>query len=363
MMKKILFVLPSITQSNGIASFVFNYILGIKTIDISILASDLRPSQEYINICNKNNINLYLLPSMKSVSFVKYLKNLKKFFKYNHNYDAIYSNVANQSLFIFKLAKKYKIDLRIVHSHATESSSKFMRKIRNNLLEKLMLKYTTHRFACSIAAGKAMFHTKEFDVINNAIDYERFSYNLEYRTMLRNNYSLRKDDIVIGFVGRFTEQKNIFFFAQMAKLLSDKYKFIMIGTGNLKESFEKSILENKMSNRFIILDEVSDVYKYYSAMDFFALPSIFEGLPVVGVEAQANGLCCLFSKNITEELRISKNSYFISVTELDKWISIIKTVDFSRSTCYDKKYDITEQRHIFEEKLLKILGEKDSNDN
>ena len=354
--KKILFVVSNISVTNGVSSFLFNYLknMDLKKFCISLLTSDFKPEQSYIDFCKENNINLYFSPTIKEKGIFNYLKWLKKFFKVNHDFDVVYSNVANQAFFIFKLAKKYKIKVRAVHSHATKSADSILHRIRNSVLNRLMLKYATHKFACSKLAGQALYgKSSNFVVINNAIDYNLFQYNEKFRSLLRKELKV-EDKILLGYVGRFVPQKNVFFFLDLVELLDKKYSIIMIGDGPLKSDFIHQMENRNLTNRFIFINETKEVYKYYSSMDIFCLPSNFEGLPVVGVEAQINGLKCLFSKNITEELKISKNSTFLEL-DVKEWAKRITDLSPKRSQSkINNDFDIKVQSAKFENILLEL---------
>ena len=357
-MKKVLLVLPSLTQSNGISAFIFNYLEKIPVdlnIQFTILSGNLRPSENYINKCKELNIPLYFLPNISTEGLKSYLKELKNFFNKHHDYDAVYSHTANQSLFIFHYAKKYGINNRFIHSHATESAADLVKKIRNNILIALTLKKATQYFACSEAAGEALFKNKKYYVIHNAVDYDSLKFNEEKRNKIRAFYSIGEKKVV-GFVGRLVSQKNIFFLIDIAKQLPEEFVFMIIGTGVLKDSFEKRIKEEDLEGRFLLLGEISDVNSMYSAMDYFVLPSFYEGLPVVGIEAQANGLMCLFSNKITNELKISDYCYFLEIESAEKWASFLKNnQNNTRLIKLSDKYNIKVQANKFGQLLINLI--------
>ena len=357
-MKKILFVLPSLTQTNGVSAFLINYlsIIDLSKFKISILSSDLRPSQKHLEFFYERNIKVYFLEDLRQKGFSRYIKSLKKFFKENHDFDVIYSNVANQSLFIFNEAKRYGIRNFALHSHATISSDNALKMIINDIFINIITKQTKCKIACSYLAGKAMFKSNDFIVVNNAIDYKKFAYSEIYKKEIRENLKIKDNEIVIGFVGRFAPQKNVFFFEKLAQKISDRYKILMIGTGPQKQEFINLINKDNIANKFVLIDECSDVYKYYSAMDIFLLPSLYEGLHVVAIEAQANGLLCLISDTISKECKILQNTIFLSRLKIDDWIKKINEDNFCRSN--DKKlndkFNINIQAKMFEEILINM---------
>ena len=349
-MKKVLFVIPSITQTNGVCSFVFNYLkyLDKKAFSFTILATDLRPSPYYIELAKQLDVKLVLTKNPGEVGFRRWHYDLKKFFEQNHSFDIIYSNVPNQSIFIFKLAKKYGIKKMAIHSHSTSAADKALNRIRNYFLNRLMLKYATKCFACSQAAGVALYGKRSFEIINNAIDYSKFSFNEEYRSLIREKYNIKESEKIVGFVGRFVPQKNVSYFINLAQKTDENIRYLLIGNGPLKEEIMTSINRLNLGNKFIFVEECDCVEKYYCAMDIFALPSLYEGLPVSGIEAQVNGLPCLFSNAITFEASISNKAFFLPLIDEDLWISKIQNLSFdNREQITNDKYDIVKQAKIF----------------
>ena len=137
--------------------------------------------------------------------------------------------------------------------------------------------------------------------------------------------------------------------------LDHKYKLIIVGDGELKQDLENSIKEKGIQNRVIMVSKTDKPEDFYNAFDIFLLPSLYEGLPVVGVEAQINGLTCLFSSNITKETKIIENCYFLDNSNLDKWIEYV--IEFEkngvRKSAFEnhfQKFDINIQSNSLLEK-------------
>lgn len=356
-MKKILFVLPSLTQANGISAFLINYLqnMNLNEFEISILSSDLRPSNSYLTLLKEHNVKVYLISDFRANGFKKYIKELKQFFYNNHDFDLIYSNVANQSLLIFKEAKKYGIKKFAIHSHSTKSSDNKIKKVINDILIYYMLKKVNYKIACSNTAGKSMFKNDDFILVNNAIDYDKYKFSNEDRIQLKEKLKI-EDKFIIGFVGRFVPVKNIYFFEKLAENLDDNYKILMIGTGKQKSEFINSLKEKNLYDKFIFIEECSDVYRYYSVMDYFLLPSIFEGLPVVLIEAQANGVKCLVSDSVTKESQISDSVIFLNRNNIEEWTKEIekKSDRDNQNVELNDKYNIKVQAKEFEELLKRM---------
>lgn len=353
-MKRILIVLPTLTQTNGVATFLINYLENINMdgLKIDVLASNLRPSKEYQKVLKEKNIKIYFLPFIRECGLNKYIKSLKEFFDENHDYDMIYSNVINQSILIFHIAKKYKIKELVLHAHATISSDKKIKRYINNLLINIVSFQATKRIACSKLVGKTMYGNKSFIVVNNAIEYDKYKFSQQNREKIRKKINILDNEVLIGFVGRFAPQKNIYFFIKLAKILNKNYKIVMIGTGEQKNNFIKKIEEYELKNKFIFIDECNNVEEYYSAMDIFMLPSLYEGLPVVSIEAQANGLKCILSDKITRECKILTQTVFLPINEVEKWKNNCNK-NIERSDIFlDDKFNIKVQNKIFKKILL-----------
>lgn len=358
-MKKILFIIPTLIQTSGVAAFMMNYLsrLQLDNFKVEVIYNDFNVSSKYLEILEQKNIKSYKLPYVRNVGFSVYYKEVKKFFKAHNDYEVIYSNASYQSYLFFKEAKKYGIKKFAMHSHATQASDKKFKNFVGNIIQHFTNKIVKYRIACSNAAGMSMFKGKDFTIINNAIDYDKFKFNLDYRKKIRDHYNIADGEKIIGFVGRFSIQKNIFFFIKLVEKLNDNFKIMMIGKGSLKEQFENEVKEKHLEDRFIFVEETSNVNEYYSAFDYFALPSLYEGLPVVGVEAQANGLPCLFSNTISDECKISDNTRYLNKDNLNEWLANIATMSRNDDLKLNDDFNINIQARKFEILLTKIIND------
>lgn len=276
---------------------------------------------------------VYKLPDLKRHP-LQYTKTLSKILKEN-KYDVAHINMLSAANILpLKISKKFKIKKIIAHSHNSNIPSGIIRKLLHYFNKNKIQKYANEYLACSELAGKWLFGENiKFIVLNNAVDLDKFRYIEKFRKEIRSKYSIKEKEFVIGHIGRFSEQKNqefiIEFFNKYLKF-NKMAKLILIGSGENQSIIKQKISKLNIDNNVVIVDNTLEVYKYYSAFDLFVLPSKFEGLPVVGIEAQANGLSCLFSDRITKELSINNNLKFLSIDYIDEWVNAIIEMKYNR---------------------------------
>ena len=265
----------------------------------------------------------------------EYQKELYRIFKEN-NYKIVHSHISTLSVFPLRIAKKAGVPIRIAHSHSTSNKKEWKRNLIKNILRPFSKLYANQFFACSELSGRWLFGEKAFKndkikIINNAVDLEKFKFNKEKRNEIRKKLKIDENIILIGHIGRFVTQKNHEFLIDVFNEIIKKRKqenfdskLILIGQGNLKENIIEKIKYLGLQDYVIFTGQTTNVSDYYNAMDIFVLPSLYEGLPVVGIEAQANGLLCEFSTDMTKETKVLNTTKFISLKETaKKWAEII----------------------------------------
>jgi glycosyltransferase involved in cell wall biosynthesis len=228
-------------------------------------------------------------------------------------------------------------------------------------------KYASDFFACSNKAGQFMFGSiKNLSVIPNAIEVEKFRYSDKIRNNIRQEMGI-SDKFVIGHIGRFNLQKNHMFVLNIFEKIHEKNPsavLLLIGEGELEDKIRKEIGKKKLENFIMILGIRKDVNLIYQAMDVFILPSLFEGLPVTGIEAQASGLPCFFSDVITDEIGITNNSHFISLDRENQWINSILEINDRESNdrgvyfylIRDSKFNVKNSAKILEKMYLNFYS-------
>jgi glycosyltransferase EpsF len=317
-------------------------------------------------IVKKYGGRIVQIPSIKRIH--KYRKVLKENFRKN-NYDIIHSNINTTNFVPLGIAKKCDIKVRIAHSHSTSNKREWIRTLIKNILRPFSKCNATHYFACSEKAGTWLFGKKFFNsgnvtLINNAIDIEKFLFNENLRKNIRSKLALNEETFLVGHVGRFKKQKNHYFlikiFSELLKL-NKKTCLLLIGEGKRMNSV-KEIVQKEEINNVIFTGAIPNAHEYYNAMDCFILPSLYEGFPVVGVEAQTNGLKTYFSTNITSEAKLLDNTEYISLKDGPKvWAQKINEYIKSNQSCrqnskVSRQYDVKSISEKIEQLYFSFLS-------
>ncbi len=313
--------------------------------------------------------------SSRSKHPLKYYLALNNFFKQHASeYDAIWINVCSlANIDYLKLAKKYHIPRRIIHSHNSKNMDSKLRGIIHYLNSIEIDKYATDFWACSENAKKWFYNNlkhQKIKIIPNAIDLKKYQYNAHNRVIKRKELNI-DDKIIITNIGRLNHQKNQFFILDLIKNFSNvlsQYLFIFVGVGEDTEKIKTYIKNYQLEKNVLLLGSRNDIPDILSASDLFLFPSVFEGSPVSVIEAEANGIPSLISQeSYTEQRKLSNTVSILSLKENpEKWINIIlkqtseKLSDKNRLTnsntnisyLSDNHLDIIESSHILQNYLL-----------
>ncbi len=261
---------------------------------------------------------IYMVPGISHVGPIKYKSNLYKFFKSHPEYQTVHSHHDLLSGIILSQAKKAGVKNRYSHSHSTYKTEKLFQKLYKWVFKLFFVKSVTHAFACANEAGKALYIGKlkeNFEFLPNGVDTKRFIFSDENRNQMRNELGLN-NQLVIGHVGRFMQQKNhdflIDIFAEILKINSNA-QLVLIGEGELKSEIESKVKGLKIENNVCFLGSRFDVNKILSGFDVLVFPSFYEGLSVAMVEAQANGVPILTSTSVSSEVAFTDRVKQISL--------------------------------------------------
>ena len=276
-----------------------------------------------------------------------------------HRYDYvhIHADVANKLLVSGLAAKKSGVRNIVLHSHAAgvDGNKRSFKLVMHKLCRNKLKSIGTIYVACSDVAARWMFPNVDQNKIiriNNGVDLKKFSFNVETRDKVRNSLNLDNDELLLGHIGRFAYQKNHEFLLSIMKEIEKrniKAKLLLVGEGPRENEIKDMVKSMSLENRIILYGTSKSVNEFMQAMDVFVLPSHFEGLPIVGVEAQAAGLPCIFSNEITREAGLTSRVQFLPIGEHDeiKWVdAIVELSSLTRENTYrllsDKKFDIAD---------------------
>ena len=311
---RILQLVPAINNTGGVFNVVFNWHKHIDTAKIQfdylyfIKESSTSREQEITKLGGKCYFLSYKNP-------FKFILHLIKFFKGNR-YIILHSHIVQLPLIIFPIAKFFGVKNIIQHAHSSKWSNKKINSWRNRLLFKLARPWMQYKIACSQQAGENYFGG-DFSIVNNAVDTQQFVYRPHMRAAKRKELGI-EDRFVIGHVGRFGLEKNHVFlvniFNEVLKKDSDAC-LLLAGNGPLEAQVKRQVTELNLQDNVLFLGARTDIPDLLQAMDVFCLPSLFEGFPVVGVEAQAAGMPFVFADTITPQIALLPSSCRLSLQQ------------------------------------------------
>ena len=269
---------------------------------------------------------VYHVPRFNVKNYFAYKKAWKDFFEKHPEIQVVHGHMTSTAAIYLPIAKKAGVKVTIAHARSAGVDpgvkGKLTKFLRRNLYRKCDC-----RFTCSEIAGEAVFGNQKQEArravfIPNAIEVDKFEFSQKMREEIRKELNI-ENCFVIGHVGRFAAMKNhkymIEILEQCAKLEQEKQlpetKMMFLGDGSLKEEIQKLAEEKGLDSKVLFLGNRKDVHRYYQAMDYFLLPSFYEGLPGTAIEAQASGLPGILSDAVTDEAVITKLMQQRSVQE------------------------------------------------
>lgn len=285
---------------------------------------------------------IFRMPSIRPGNYRLYFKKLDFFFEEYKEYRIVHSHINENSSFVLRAAKKANVPIRIAHSHLSDLQIDY--KLPFRLYARAFLSSSTNQFfACSKRAGKWLFGNNlsenEIIVLNNAVNVKEFLFNPQIRKDLREQLDV-DDNLVIGHVGRFNKQKNHEFVIDIFKKLHDTHPnaiLLLIGDGHLKEQIIEKVHKLGLSANVKFLGVREDISQLMQVMDLFLFPSLFEGLPVVLIEAQAAGLNCLVSDSITREVEVTDRIQFVSLNKpAESWAEKILSASLEHTDTFEQ---------------------------
>lgn len=276
----------------------------------------------------------YVIPPYQHL--FRYMRALIRHFR-EEKYEIVHVNMNTLAVFALCAAWIAGVPVRINHNHSTAGRGELLRNIMKYSLRPFAKVFATDYCACSEASGMWLFGKRavkkqQVMVFHNAICLSRFQYNAHIRQSVRLELGLA-DSFVVGHVGRFCVQKNHEFIIEIFREVSGRCpdaRLLLVGVGERMEEIRQRIAASGLSEKVILLGARSDVERIYQAMDVFILPSLYEGLPVVAVEAQASGLPVICSDKMPEETLVLPDSTQVPLSESPaKWAEIILQTETS----------------------------------
>lgn len=366
---RVLQVLSGFVNGSGVASVLMNY---YRKMDKSSVQFDFlyftKADQNLITEVRKMGGNVFYLPkpALSKKSFIQW----KDFFStYGSKYDIIHNNQIFLTVFLGYFTRKYTHAKLIMHEHTSKWGNRPTASIRNYLLTIASFQYADAYFACSQSAYNFAFHrkenlfqTKESYIMNNAIDLQRFDYSPAVGRRMRFQLGIPNDCFVIGHVGRFELEKNHSFLLKVFKeilVLYPKAILLLVGEGSLKNKILDESEQMGINTKIIFAGKHQNIWDYYQMMDVFVLPSKFEGLGMVCVEAQAAGLPVFCSTNVPTLVDIVNCNFLRLSDPYVLWAKSIlssrnyrraSTIPQMRGTLFDIDYEVgnlvNEYHHI-----------------
>ena len=323
----------------GIETFLMNYYreMDRDQVQFDFLANKPVPG-EYDDEIRSMGGKVFVSPGLNPMHFPQYKRYMADLLHNNPDIWIVHSHNGAMGYYALQSAKDAGIQVRIAHAHNTRIilDSKYPLKV---VCKHLLRGAATDYWSCGRDAGIFYYGEKRWKssgfILHNAINLPRFQFQPEVRNRLRQLHHL-EDCFVIGHVGRFNLQKNhtrlLDIFAAVAKIAPEA-RLVLIGVGELEKSAQEKARSLGIQDKVSFLGQMANVNEWYQAMDCFVLPSLFEGLPVVGVEAQAAGLPCFFSDQVTDEILLLRDARRISLQAKDEeWAQKILAVKQAKSS-------------------------------
>lgn len=311
---RVLHVVPDM-NAGGIENYIINMYRGMDTneIQFDFLVHHSRRAF-FDNEIEERGGRIYRLTVLDNKNVLNYHSQLSDLFT-THDWRIVHGHAASLAYFYLGAAERSGVPVRIAHSHGT-SFLRTPKGYAKRLLFKSAKIHANVRLACSTEAGKYLFGKDSFYLAKNAIDSARFKFDPIARSRQRRCFGIGDKDLLIGHIGRFNLQKNhrylVEVFSEVLKIKENAY-LILVGSGELEQEIRKQVGELGISDKVIFQPVTKQPEAIYSALDVFLLPSLFEGLPLVGIEAQCSGLPCFFSSEITRETAISPLAHFLDL--------------------------------------------------
>lgn len=325
-----------------------------------LIYDDFEDVKDYNDEIKKLGGRIFVVANPKK-NIVKYMLQVNRLLK-KENFGIVHNEVYFGGGINLWLAKRNRISQRVAHSHATEDgkSKNFLMDKLREFLTKLLLKNATDFLAVSQEAGISLFKNHPFEIVHNGINLNLYKKSFENKMNKRQELDIDMETFVIGNIGRLEKQKNQSYlldvFSELLKIIPES-KLLLIGEGSLRKELENKIQSMNLNSNVLLLGERKDIPDLLAIMDVFVMTSIYEGLPMVGLEAQAAGLKLVLADTISPDTKVTDNVTFVSLDETPEgWVNkIIKKPYSNKMTkeleTYDVSYTTKQMEKIYNREL------------
>ncbi|MCI8544540.1 MAG: glycosyltransferase family 1 protein [Lachnospiraceae bacterium] len=337
-------------MKGGMSTVIMNY---FENLDKDRIHMDFVVNKEieagYRTKMERKGSEVYLLE--RNTEPVKYFFSLLAIIK-SGNYDIVHvhGNSCTMAIELFA-AMLCGCKRRVAHSHSSGCNHIKAHKLLRPVFEMCC----TERLACSKEAGKWLFQGREYTIVENAMNLEKYCFDMKKRIDIRQQMGIEENEILIGYVGIFVNQKNQKFTVDVLESLrkeNAKYKLVLVGEGELRGEIEEYVRQKNLENVSLFYGETDDVTGIMSAMDIFLFPSKLEGLGIVMVEAQLTGLPCIASKQVPEATKITDYCQYLELSApIETWCDAVRKAEVEGTNRLKvriseegkKRFDIKEQ--------------------
>ncbi len=344
----------------GLETMLMNYYRNIDRTKIQFDFLTHRPDRsDYDDEIESLGGKIFHAPRLYPQNYPAYFSYMKIFFKEHPEYKIVHSHIDAMSYLPLLAAKKAGVPVRIAHSHNTSIDLDF-KYILKRFFKSRINDVANYRLACGEEAGRFLFKKHEFEVLPNAVDAQRFYFNRDVNITKKRELQV-EDKFVVGHIGRISYQKNHKFLIDVFFEILKREKnavLLLVGTGDKENRVKEQVRKLGIEEQVHLLGNRDDADELYQAMDVFVLPSLFEGIPVVGIEAQFSGLPCVFSDKVPNEVAFTDSCRFLSLNMLPcDWAEqVLKFKDCDRVLLEDSNtlYDIKNAHTILEKYYMDL---------
>lgn len=292
-----------------------------------LIYDDFANVTDYHEEIEKMGGRIFVVTNPKK-NIVKYWFEVKRLLA-EQQFDIVHNEVYFGGGINLLLARKQGVTQRIAHSHATSDGkpSNFFMNLLRKYSHYLLIKEATDFLAVSKEAGDSLFQGHPYEIIHNGIDLSLYETDEQTREMKREELGISLNDFVVGNIGRLEKQKNqaylIDVFSELIQKRPDA-KLLIVGAGSLQHNLEKKIDDMGLSKNVFLLGERDDIPALFQVMDVFCMTSLYEGLPMVGLEAQASRKKVVLSNTISSDTKLTPNVTFVELDETkERWSNVI----------------------------------------